>query len=421
MEMNFERITSIVNRHKKVQTLMYHVNKEALEEEHRKQQRQKASGIDKITKDTYNENLSENIEKLVASMKELKYIPRPVKRVYIPKSGSDKLRPLGIPAYEDKLVQGVMAKLLNAIYEEKFLDSSYGFRPNKSCHQAITELDKTLMKYKVNFIVDADIKGFFDNVSHKWLMEFLQHDIKDKIFLRYISRFLKSGIMEGNKVIESDKGTPQGGLISPILANVYLHYVLDLWFEKVVKKQCKGEAYIVRYADDFVCAFQYKSDAENFYNSLIQRLSKFNLELSLEKSKIIEFGRYANGKETFDFLGFTHINGKSRLGKYIVIHRTSKKKMKCKMETAKDWIKQNMHNPISEIIEKLNRKLVGHYRYYGITNNIKSLVRFYRYVTKQLYFVLGRRSQRSRMTWKKFEMLLEYHKIKQRKLYVSLY
>jgi len=420
MEMNFERISSIVNKHKKVQTLMYHINKGTLEEEHRRQQRHKASGVDKVTKEVYNENLGENIDKLLKSMKEFKYIPQPVKRVYIPKTGSNKLRPLGIPAYEDKLVQGVMAKVLNAVYEEKFLDFSYGFRPNKSCHKAIIELDKTLMKYKTNYIVDADIKGFFDNVSHDWLMEFLKHDIQDKIFLRYISRFLKSGIMEENKVIESDKGTPQGGLISPILANVYLHYVLDLWFEKVVKQQCSGEAHIVRYADDFVCAFQYKSDAENFFKALIERLKKFNLELASDKSKIINFGRFAESRETFDFLGFTHINGISRLGKYLVVHRTSKNKMKAKKQAAKEWMKQNMHKPISEIIEMLNRKLVGHYMYYGITNNSKSITAFYHYIRRMLYFSLLRRSQRNNLTWEKYDAILNLYGFKQPKLYVSL-
>lgn len=421
MEKSHERISNIVNRYNKIQTLMYHVNEDSIKEEHNKQQRNKASGVDKITKDNYSKYLNENIRKLITSMKNMKYKPLPVRRTYIPKLGSDKLRPLGIPAYEDKLVQGVMANLLNEIYEEKFLNFSYGFRPNRNCHQAIIELDKIIMKHKTNYIVDADIKGFFDNISHKWMMEFLNHDIGDKIFLRYISRFLKAGIMEKGKWIESDKGAPQGGLISPVLANVYLHYVLDLWFEKVVRRWCKGEAYIIRYADDFVCTFQYKSDAEKFYNELINRLAKFNLELSLEKSKIIEFGRYAKVKSTFDFLGFTHINGKSRLGKYIVIHRTSKKKLSSKRQIAKEWIRRNMHKPIKDIIEILNRKLVGHYRYYGITNNIKSLVSFFNYIKWQLYKALCRRSQRRKLTCEKYILLLENYKIKTPKLYVNLY
>jgi len=307
-------------KHEKVQTIMHYVNKQNLLEEHRRQKINKAKGVDKIGKDEYGDNLEENIENLMARMKTFSYRPQAVRRTYIPKAGSDKLRPLGIPAYEDKLVQGVMRKILDQIYEGKFYDFSYGFREGKSCHQAIREVNQIIMTKKVNFIVDADIKGFFDNVDQEWLMKFLQNDIQDKNFLRYIKRFLKAGIIEEMKFYESDKGTSQGGLISPVCANLYLHYVLDMWFERVVKKNCKGEAYIVRYADDFVCFFQYQNEAEQFYKTLEERLKKFGLELASDKSKIIRFGRFAkqnskDGKtDTFDFLGFTHINGATRIG-----------------------------------------------------------------------------------------------------------
>ena len=229
-------------------SLIHLVNKETIKEQHRKQPKEKASGIDRITKEEYDKDLDKNIENLIKRMKKFSYKPLPVRRTYIPKLNG-KLRPLGIPSYEDKLVQGVMANILNEIYEGKFLDCSYGFRPNRNCHQAIRAINQHIMINKVNYILDADIKGFFDNVNHEWLMKFQEHDIGDKNFLRYINRFLISGYMENMKYYETDKGTPQGGLISPILANVYLHYVLDLWFEKYVKPRLKGEAYLVRYAD----------------------------------------------------------------------------------------------------------------------------------------------------------------------------
>ena len=298
----------------KLYTLIHYVNKETLKEQHEKQRKGKASGIDKVTKEEYDKNLDENINNLLSRMKKFSYKPLPVRRTYIPKLNG-KLRPLGIPAYEDKLVQGVMANILNEIYECKFLDCSYGFRPNRNCHQALRAINQHIMINKVNYILDADIKGFFDNVNHEWLMKFLEYDISDKNFLRYIKRFLISGYMEDMKFYETDKGTPQGGLISPILANVYLHYVLDLWFEKYVKTKLKGEAYLVRYADDFLIVFQYEDDARKVYEMLIERLKKFNLEMEKDKTRIIPFGRFKGTNETFDFLGFMHYNGKTKTGK----------------------------------------------------------------------------------------------------------
>jgi group II intron reverse transcriptase/maturase len=249
----YERIAELAKKYEKVQTLMHLVNETSLENEHRMQDPGKAMGVDRVNKASYEENLEANIEDLMGRMKQFSYQPQPVRRTYIPKVGSDKMRPLGIPAYEDKLVQGVMRRVLNAIYEGKFCDFSYGFRAGRNCHKAIMEVNEIIRTKKTNWIVDADIKGFFDNVNHEWMMKFLEHDIGDKNFLRYIKRFLKAGIMEALEYHESDKGTPQGGLISPVLANVYLHYVLDLWFDRRVKRQARGEAHMVRYADDFVC------------------------------------------------------------------------------------------------------------------------------------------------------------------------
>lgn len=417
MENEKREITRIALKYEKVQNLMKYVNENTLKEMYKRQPKNKAVGIDGMTKEMYGEHLEDNIDKLIHDMKQFSYRPYPVRKTYIPK-GNGKLRGLGIPSFEDKMVQGVFKEILEAIYETKFLDSSFGFRPNRGCHDAIQRINKHIMADKVNCIIDADIKGFFDNLDHEWLMKFLEHDIADKNFLRYIKRFLIGGVMEDGKKLETDKGTVQGGLISPVLANVYLHYVLDLWFEHM-KKEFRGEMYLVRYADDFVCMFQYEKEAQEFYKLLIERLRKFNLEIAEDKSRILPFGRYKGTKESFDFLGFTHINGKSHWGKYCVIHRTSKKKLKQKREAAKQWLKEHMHESIPETIRKLNKKMIGHYRYYGIYGNFIGLNKFYKYVRQQLYFTKRRRDQSLWLTWKKLGQILKVYPIASPKIYIT--
>lgn len=422
MSNDYTKIAEQLRTYKNVQGLMKYINQDSIMEQHRKQIKGKATGIDGVDKISYEEEAKEDIEKLLIEMKTFKYRPMPVKRVYIPKTGSDKLRPLGIPAYRDKLVQGVFADILNVIYENIFLECSYGFRPQRSCHTAIKELDRTIREKRVNYIVDADIKGFFENVDHKWLITFLEYTIKDKHFIRYIGRFLNCGVMEQGKKIKVDQGTPQGGLISPILANVYLHYVLDLWIEKDIKKRYKGEVYEIRYADDFVICFEYEKEAKQFYEELKERLKKFNLELAEEKTKIIKFGKSNNGsKDKFDFLGFTHYNGKTRKGKYKVIHKTSNKKLKAKKQIAKEWIKENIQQKPTDIIKKLNIKLIGHYRYYGITDNYNKLIEFKSYIIRTLFKQLWRRGQKKRISWEKFNRILKYNPIAEPKIYVTLY
>jgi group II intron reverse transcriptase/maturase len=419
-------ISDIIARYGKVQNLISYVNAETLKAKHREMPKDKASGIDKMTWEEYDKNLDENIEALLARMKQFSYRPQPARRVYIPKANG-KLRPLGIPCYEDKLVAAVMADKLNEVYESIFLDTSYGFRPNKSCHDAVRELNRQIGSCKVNYVLEADIKGFFDNVDQKQLMEFIAHDIDDKNFSRYIARFLKSGIMEDGEYHESDKGTAQGSPISPILANVYLHYTLDLWFAYLKNhEKFRGEAYIIRYADDFVMLFQYKSDAEKMYRALPKRMAKFGLELAMDKTKIMAFGRFAkqnskDGKtETFDFLGFTFCNGTTRNGKYRVHIQTSKKKLKVKKQTVKTWLKENMHAPTAKTFESLNRKLQGHVNYYGINGNSKMLTNFFPYVKESFIRVLRARGQKHPIKWDDFQRMWDYY-IKPPKIVVNIW
>ena len=413
MTTGLERISQLVNEYpdRKLQTLMHLVNTETLKGVHDRQDKNKAYGVDEVTKEGYGEDLEKNLADLVTKMKQFSYRPQPVRRTYIPKEGSDdKMRPLGIPAYEDKLVQGAMADILTAIYEPKFYSFSYGFRENRDCHKALNALKNELWN-GTNWVVDADIKGFFDNVDHEWLMKFLEHDIEDKNFLRYVTRFLKAGIMEEGKYFDTDSGVPQGGLISPVLANVYLHYTIDMWFAKAIKPRSKGKAAMVRYADDIVFCFEHEEEAREFYQALKARLAKFKLELSEEKSKIIKFGINA-GEDTgkFDFLGFTHLIGKSREGKPCVKRITSQKKLKAKRQKAKKWLRENMHTPIKILVDKLNKKLRGHYNYYGIIGNYDALNGFREYVLDRLKAVLGRRGSKD-MTYKKFRRILQYNSV----------
>ena len=333
---DYTRIAEQQRKYGTVQGIMKYVNEESIKEQHRRQEKGKATGVDKVTKEEYGERLDENVKELIDRMKRLQYKPKDIRRTKIPKEGSKKLRPLGIPAYEDKLVQGVMAEILNQIYEPIFLDMSYGFRPGRSCHDAIERLDKIIMKGKINYVVDTDIKGFFEHIDHEWLKKFLWETIKDRTFIRYIGRFLRAGIIEEGKRTIAEEGTPQGGLISPILANIYMHYVLDLWFKIKIQRESKGQANLVRYADDFVACFEREEEAREYYEKLKERLGKFGLELAEEKSKIIKFGKRAGGsKESFDFLGIRHINGRNRKGNYKLVHKTSKKKMKAKKQKVK--------------------------------------------------------------------------------------
>ena len=394
----YEKLTALINR----------VNEDSLKQAHQKQKTGKAVGIDGETKESYGEHLDENVKDLIGRMKAFKYIPQPVRRTYIPKPNG-KMRPLGIPAYEDRLVQSVMADILNDIYEERFLDCSYGFRPNRSAHDVVRYINQTVMTKKVNYVLEADIKGFFDNLDQKWLMKFLEHDIADKNFLRYVGRFLKAGIMEGTERRESDRGTPQGGQISPILANVYLHYVLDQWYDIVLRKVCKGEVYYVRYADDFLFLFQYENEAQAVMQEMRKRLEKFGLEVAEDKTRILPIGRFKGTKEDFDFLGFTFFNTKTRGGKYRLGVRTSKKKLKAKKQTVKAWLWTRLTAPVAETMRLINMSLAGHFNYYGVNGNFHAIQLFWKYVKYATYRMLNRRDQKGKFRYNKFLRVWNYY------------
>lgn len=420
MAIDYSEIRRQLGKYRNVQGLMQYINKETLKAKHKELSGNKATGIDKVTKKEYEENLDNNVVNLVRNMKKFSYRPNAVRRVYIPKANGGK-RPLGIPSYEDKLVQGVMADILTVIYEPIFLDCSYGFRSNRDCHQAIKKLDEVIMRGKTNYIVDADIKGFFNNVNHDWLIKFLEHEIKDKNFIRYIKRFLIAGIMEDGEYYESEVGTPQGGLISPILANVYLHYVLDLWFELYVKVKCKGRCHLIRYADDFVACFELEEEAKWFYQELIERLAKFNLEIETSKTKIFPFGRNSKTKDNFDFLGFNIYNATSRNNYYRVGYRTSQKKSKIKKQEVKKFIKENRDTKPKDLIKALNRKLIGYYNYYGISFNMDWLQEIYYHTVQLLKKWLSRRSQKGKLTWLKMHLILAFEPLEKPRITYSLW
>jgi group II intron reverse transcriptase/maturase len=390
----------------------------------------KASGIDQVTKENYEEDLMDNLDALVERLHRMAYRPQPVLRVNIPKPGSDKTRPLGIPALEDKLVQTGLSKILQCIYEQDFIEDSYGFRPNRSCHDALRTLNQTVERYGTQYIVEADIRGFFDNVDQNQLMKFLAHRIADKRVLRYIKRILKSGVQEDGVFRTSDRGTPQGGVISPLLANLYLHYTLDLWFERVFRKTCTGVTRFIRYADDFVVCFKHEADARRFRIEMEVRLNQFGLEIAPEKTKILEFGPQAQARakqrgkkaETFDFLGFTHYCTTSKNGKLFSVGRKSiSKRMTAKLKLFKEWIRSSRTDPTAAIMETAANKLRGHYAYYGVTGNSKSIRRFYYEVECLLFKWLGRRGKRGSLSYEKFRLLLQRFPLPRPRIFVKLW
>lgn len=357
------------------------------------------------------------------------YRPSPARKVKIPKANG-KMRGLAIANFEDKIVQMAVKKLLEAIYEPKFTNNMFGFRSNKSCHDALKYLNQCIEKKYTNYILDADIKGYFDNINHEKLIACLEIHIKDNNLIRLIKRFLKAGIIENGKYEEGTEGTPQGSILSPILANIYMYYSIILWFEKI-KKQGKDYMEIINYADDMVICFQYKNEAEEIYNKMKNRLRICGLEFAEDKTRLIEFGRFAGinrkkkslGKpETFDFLGFTHYCSESKkTGKFRVKRKTSKKKLKKAISNFKIWIKANRNKKLNEIIISVKKKLIGHYNYYGITDNISSNERYYYNVYRELFKWLNRRSQKKSYTEETFKQMIEILELPKPKIKVNIY
>ena len=371
-----------------------------------------ASGVDGVTFQDYEKKLEPNLQDLEKRLKSKSYRTRLVRRKYIPKAPG-KLRPLGIPALEDKLVQMAVAKILLAIYEADFLECSYGYRPKLGPHDAIRALTDELFRGQYNFITEADIRGFFEHIQWDQLMKMLALRINDGALLGLIRKWLRAGILEEDgKVIHPEAGTPQGGVVSPVLANVYLHYVLDLWFEKRVKKRNRGRCQLYRFADDFVACFEYRHEAIAFERALKDRLAEFGLEVAPEKTKTLRFGRNGgphNGR--FDFLGFEFRWEASRKGKPIVKRRTSRKKFRAGVQRMHEWIKTNRHTKVSKLMKILAAKLRGIWNYYGIIGNSDSLSQFHHVAQRTIFYWLNRRSQRRSYTWRCFTRLLERFQI----------
>jgi RNA-directed DNA polymerase len=416
MQAVLERIRAAVKKEKeaKLTSLYHHVYRiEHLREAYYGLKKKAAPGVDGETWQHYGENLEANLKDLSERLARGAYRALPVRRKYIPKPDG-RQRPLGVPALEDKIVQSVTSKILTVIWEQEFLGFSYGFRLGRNPHNALDALAVGIQRKRVNWVLDADIRGFFDTISHEWLEKFIEHRIGDPRIIALIRKWLKAGVMEEEQWRLSDEGTPQGGIISPVLANIYLHYAFDQWVQQWRKQNARGDVIVVRYADDFVVGFEHRQEAERFQVELAERLKKFNLELQAEKTRLIEFGRYAasnrerrgEGKpETFNFLGFTHYCGSTRKGNFVVIRQTMRKKMRTKLKAIKLEMKRRMHWSIPKQASWLAAVIRGHAQYYGVPFNSNALTQFRNQVIQLWRRSLKRRSQKSYITWERINFL----------------
>jgi group II intron reverse transcriptase/maturase len=401
------------SRQTRFTALLHHVDVEALLRSFRRQRRRAATGIDGVTVEEYARNLKSNIKDLCDRLHSGRYRPQAVRRTHLPKPDGG-LRPIGVLVLEDKIVQGAVAEVLSAVYEADFIGFSYGFRPGRSPHVALKALERALITRKINWVLDADIRSFFDSVDHEWMLRMVAHRIADPRILRLIKRWLRAGILEGGEWMETVAGTPQGAGISPLLANIFLHYVFDLWVAKWRRGQARGDMIVIRYADDTLFGFEHEKDARRMQSELSDRFGKFGLRLHEEKTRLIEFGRYAAERrakrgerrpETFDFLGFTHCSSRTKDGRFIIRRKTQRKRMVRKLKELRIEAKRRRHWLMGKQQKWLAAVLRGHYAYYGLPGNIRALSLFAYEVRKLWFGALCRRSQKSRMTWERFNRL----------------
>ena len=414
---NLARVNEAARKSRKTRftALMHHIDVEALRRVFNRQRRNASAGVDGVTVEEYGGNLEANLKRLCDRVHSGSYRPQPVRRAYVPKADGTQ-RPIGIPALEDKIVQGGVSEVLSAIYEVDFLGFSYGFRPGRSPHQALEALNAALIKRKINWVLDADVRRFFDSVDHEWLLRMVAHRIADPRVLRLIRLWLRAGVLEGGKWFKTLEGTPQGAGISPILANIFLYYSLDLWVHQWRQRHAKGDVIIVRYCDDFVMGFERQTEAKSMLDELKRRLSKFGLGLHEKKTRLLEFGRFAAERrkrggmrrpETFDFLGFTHYCSTNKKGRFFVTRKTQGARMTRKLKELRIESRRRMHWPLKKQQRWLSAVLRGHYAYYGLLGNSRALSDFAYKVRKLWFRALCRRSQKNAMTWERFNRLLK--------------
>jgi RNA-directed DNA polymerase len=409
------RETAQRDKNAKFTAVLHHVTVERLREAFLSTKRDATAGVDGVTWRQYEQDLESNLEDLHTRLHRGSYRAKPSRRTYIPK-GDGRMRPLGIASLEDKIVQRAVAEVLNAIYEMDFLGFSYGFRPGRRPHEALDALAAAIQFKKVSFVLDADIRTYFDTIDHRWMEKFIEHRIADKRIVRLIKKWLKAGVIEDGQWRASEEGSPQGASISPLLSNIYLHYVLDLWVQQWRRRHAQGEVVIVRWADDFVAGFQYQDDADRFLRELQERFQKFCLELNVEKTRLIRFGRFASkdckridGKkpETFNFLGFTHFCGVNRNGKFRVMRKSMRKRFAAKLHAIKEELRKRMHFQVQEQGKWIRSVVLGYFAYHAVPGNWQRLDEFRTQVSRMWYKTLKRRSQKSKLTWEKMARLIK--------------
>jgi RNA-directed DNA polymerase len=405
-----------------IRTLAHHIDVEFLRVAYEQTRKDGAVGVDGQTGADYAVDLESNLQSLLDRFKSGTYRAPPVRRVEIPK-GDGTTRPIGIPTFEDKVLQRAVATVLNAVYEQDFLDCSYGFRPGRSAHQAIDSLWTGLMGMKGGWVIDLDIRKFFDSVEHGHLRTILDQRVRDGVIRRSIDKWLNAGVQQDGSLWYPDDGTPQGGVISPLLANIYLHEVLDVWFEREVRPRLDGSACLVRYADDVAIAFEQETDARRVMTVLVKRFAKYGLTVHPEKTKLIDFRKPGDGHHpgSFDVLGFTHFWGKSRNGWWVVQRKTAGSRFGRALQRVADWCRRNRHLPVREQHDVLVKKVVGHYNYFGITGNGRALGRFFHEVTRVWRMWLDRRSRRGHMNWARFKLLSSRYRLPTPRIVHSVY